>query len=98
MEINPITGIRAFPAKVTSSNAKNWAVFEIENSARTGDETYSPGRGKSADEDEDQYEETAEGQEEARAEAGAEAAAGDESEPKMLALDNVQHRKVSFFA
>jgi hypothetical protein len=91
VEIGPITGVRAFPAKVPAADAKHWAVFEIEDSARTGDETYSPGGGKSAEEDEDQYEETV---------AEAEAEPEDEVQPevKMLAAESGISRKVSFFA
>ncbi len=92
MEISPITGIRAFPAKVPAADAKHWAVFEMENSSRTGDETYSPGSGKSKDEDEDQYEETADA-----AEPEEEAAPEGVPEPKLLALEDGRSRKVSFF-
>jgi len=90
MEISPISGVRAFPAKVPAADAKHWAVFEIEDSARTGDETYSPGGGKSQ-EDEDQYEETA-------PEAEIEPESEVEPDFKMLAADNGIARKVSFFA
>jgi len=96
VEISPITGIRAFPAKVPAADAKNWAVFEIENSSRTGDETYSSSGGKSAEKDEDEYEESA-AEAEAQNEALAEAANGDEPELKALALGSGTNRKVSFF-
>ena len=96
MEISPITGIRAFPAKVPAADAKQWAVFEIENSSRTGDETYSPGGGKSKEEDEDQYEESA-AEAQVQGEPLAETANGDEPELKVLALESGAGRKVSFF-
>jgi hypothetical protein len=91
VEISPISGVRAFPAKVPAADAKHWAVFEIEDSARTGDETYSPGGGKSGKDDEDLYEETA-------PEAEAVAEEETQAEAKMLALGDGLNRKVSFFA
>ena len=90
MEIGPISGVRGFPAKIPAADAKHWAVFEIEDSARTGDETYSPGGGKQQ-EDEDQYEETV-------PEPESEPESEIQPEFKMLAAENGISPKVSFFA
>jgi hypothetical protein len=49
MEISPITGIRAMPVmKSPPVDPELTALFDIENTARTGDETYSPSAAKSA--------------------------------------------------
>jgi hypothetical protein len=49
MEIGPIIGIRAFPfLKSPPPDADLSAVFDIENTARTGDETYSSSNQESA--------------------------------------------------
>jgi hypothetical protein len=49
MEIGPITGVRALPVvKAPPIDSELPAVFDIEHAARTGDETYTPSRGKSA--------------------------------------------------
>jgi hypothetical protein len=91
VEISPISGVRSFPAKLPAADAKQWAVFEIEDSARAGDETYSPGGGKSEQEDEDKYEETA-------AEVEPEPDSEFQPEIKMHTADPPLERKVSFFA
>ena len=59
MEIGPITNVRPWPAPQSQAPELELpAVFQIEYSSRTGDETYSPNRGKSAaGDDEDQQEE-----------------------------------------
>jgi hypothetical protein len=49
MEISPISGIRALPpVKAKALELGPAEVVDIENYARIGDETYSPGGGKSA--------------------------------------------------
>jgi len=49
MEIGPISSIRALPSiKTPPSDPDLIAVFDIENSSRTGDETYSPSYQKSS--------------------------------------------------
>ena len=49
MEISPITGIRALPVvKAQPIDSELPAVFDIEHTARIGDETYTPSRDKSA--------------------------------------------------
>ncbi len=58
MEIGPITGIRAFPVmKIPSGEPQLSAIFDIENSASAGDDSYSGGGKKSSggqnDENED---------------------------------------------
>jgi hypothetical protein len=56
MEISPIPGIRALPAvKAPPMDSALSAVFDIENFARIGDETYSPSDGKSAGGGEDEF-------------------------------------------
>ncbi|MGA2216844.1 MAG: hypothetical protein ABSG51_02075 [Terracidiphilus sp.] len=60
MEISPIAGVRAMPVMRTPpSDTDLPAVFDIENSAKTDDETYTPsdGRQGSAAEDEEPEEE-----------------------------------------
>lgn len=72
MEIAPITGIRAMPAmKQPAIDPELTAVFDIEASARTGDDTYT-GNGKKAagaeENDEDESDEMVEELEEITAE------------------------------
>jgi hypothetical protein len=84
MEIGPITGVRA-PSLLSVQRMENAQppVFEIESSARTGDETYSsshqaPDRGL---EDE-----------------GSDMADDDENGPEAPPLRNGRGAKVDFFA
>jgi hypothetical protein len=47
MEIGPIPGIRALPVmKSPPAGPELTPLFDIENTPRIGDETYSPGNGK----------------------------------------------------
>ncbi len=56
MEIGPIPGIRSVPViKAPPPDSSLSAVFDIENFARIGDETYTPSDGKSASGGEDQF-------------------------------------------
>ncbi len=49
MDIGPIRPIRSLPVtKAPPANPELSAVFDIENFARVGDETYTPGGGHSA--------------------------------------------------
>ena len=56
MEIAPISGIRNLPlTKAPPANTELTAVFDIENFARIGNETYTPSGGKSAGGREDEF-------------------------------------------
>ena len=58
MEISPITGVRDLPARnapPVEMEMELSAVFDIENYARIGDETYTPHGGKSAGGHEDEF-------------------------------------------
>jgi len=59
MEISPITGIRVLPVwKTPSTDPELSGVFDIENFALIGDETYSPSDNRSAsNSDDDDYDE-----------------------------------------
>jgi hypothetical protein len=58
MEISPISGIRALPVlKIRPADTELSALSDIEELARTGDETYTPSNGSmasSAEDDEDE--------------------------------------------
>jgi len=90
MEISPIAAIRIAPTfRSRETDLGLTDVFEIENSSRTGDETYSPSGGKAASgsedgeaEDQEQEEGTAEGEEEG----------------KVQKAENGAGREISFFA
>ncbi len=85
MEISPISGIRNLPvAKAPPADAGLSAVFDIENFARIGDETYSPGGGKSAGGREDEFDDPADD--------------ADEPQPEFMAREDGQIRQISFFA
>jgi len=93
MEISPVAGIRAMPVvKEPPIDPKLTAVFDIDSSARIGDETWTPsdgkpGRGSEDDESEDEFEETDEfGDQEAEAQATG------------IAAEKPEGRQVSFFA
>lgn len=84
MEIGPITGIRALSLlDVPKVNADPLPTFEVESSARAGDETYSsngedPDRGLEAEDSDFD---------------------GDnESEPEALSLLNAPGAKIDYFA
>jgi hypothetical protein len=84
MEISPIRGIRMLPAaKVPPADSDLSRVFDIENSARPGDDTYS-GSGKKSAGGEDEETETVEAEtiEESR-EAAAPAAPEEASDSKV---------------
>ena len=56
MEISPIPGIRALPVvKAPTADFGLNPLFDIENSARIGDETYTPHGAKSAGGREDEF-------------------------------------------
>ena len=58
MEIGPVTSIRALPVvRPLPADPELSGVFDIENFARIGDETYSPSEGRSADDSDDAPEE-----------------------------------------
>ena len=58
MEISPITGIRALPVvKVPPADAGLSKVFDIENSSKPGDDSYSGNRKKAAGGEDDEDEE-----------------------------------------
>lgn len=84
MEISPITGIRALPSiKAPAAVPELRGIFEVEYSARTGDETYSSSGGKSErglEDEEDDLED------------------GSEAELKVHALEQGVGRQISYFA
>jgi hypothetical protein len=93
MEISPIAGIRAMPVvKSPPVDPKLSAVFDIDNSARIGDETWTPsdsksGRGSEDDGSDDEFEEF---DDPAEMEAGARSTVPNGAKP--------EGRRVSFFA
>ena len=65
MEIGPISGIRVLPAvKVPPADSDLSRVFDIENSAKPGDDTYSGSGKKSSGGQDDESEEIDQGGEE----------------------------------
>jgi hypothetical protein len=85
MEIGPIPGIRTVPAiKAPPADLGLSAVFDIENFARIGDETYTPSGGKSAGGSEDEFDDPAEDEE--------------EPEPQAKLRAEAPARQISFFA
>jgi hypothetical protein len=84
MEISPITGIRAMPVmKVPPAGPGLTAVFDIENSSKPGDDSYS-GSGKKAAGGEDDE--------------GAEPEEGSEVEPGMQGAGNGRTTQIDYFA
>ena len=84
MEIGPVTGIRNVPViKAPPADMGLSAVFDIENFARIGDETYTPNSGKSAGGREDEFDDPL---------------VEEESEPKIKAVEEGPSRQISFFA
>jgi hypothetical protein len=84
MEIGPITGIRSMPVvKEPPAGLGLSGVFDIENFARTGDETYTPSGGKSAGGREDEFDDPLD---------------EDEPQGLMRSSDDDPGRKISFFA
>jgi hypothetical protein len=90
MEISPIAGVRALPVlKAPPAEPELTAVFDIDNSARIGDETWTPsdkksGRGAEDDESDEESEDSADL----------------EAEPHTAApaAEQTQVRQISFFA
>jgi hypothetical protein len=63
MEIGPIIGIRVVPAmKVPSADSDLPAVFDIENPARSGDDSYSSNGKKAAGGQDDEADDLEEGE------------------------------------
>jgi hypothetical protein len=93
MEISPIAGIRAMPVvKAPPADTELTAVFDIDNSARTGDETWTPsnsksGRGSEDDGSEDEFEEFEDATE-----------LEEETSPRVFAAEKTEGRQISFFA
>ena len=90
VEIAPIAGIRVMPVtRVRPIEAELTAAFDIEASARPGDDTYSPGGQKAAgaEEPEEEFEEL-------------EAAADEDFGwvPEVRHTENRRRGQVSFFA
>ena len=84
MEIGPVTGIRAVPMiKAPPAEPGLSGVFDIENFARSGDETYTPSAGKSAGGREDEFDDPLQ---------------EDELEAGMSSQEGGTPRKISFFA
>jgi hypothetical protein len=84
MEIGPVTGISALPVvRSLPADPELSAVFDIENFARIGDETYSPSGGKSAGGREDEFDDPA---------------VEDEDEFQPQVAEPAPPRQISFFA
>ncbi len=84
MEIAPISGIRNLPPRKTPvANTELNAVFDIENFARIGNETYTPSGGKSAGGREDEFDDPEE---------------EDQLDPEAKPQDEGPVRQISFFA
>ncbi len=84
MEISPIPGIRAMPVvKIPPKESGLSKVFDVENSAKPGDDSYSGSRKKAAGGEDEEAEELEQGSE---AEAGAQT------------VEEGQSGKVDFFA
>jgi len=84
MEIGPVSGIRAVPMiKAPPAEPGLSGVFDIENFARSGDETYTPSAGKSAGGREDEFDDPIE---------------EDEAEARLRTAEDGNGRKISFFA
>ena len=74
MEISPVTGIRVLPVvKVPPADSDLSRVFDIENAARSGDDTYSGDGKRTSGGQDDESEEGEEGREEEPAETEGEA-------------------------
>jgi hypothetical protein len=87
MGIGPITNLAPLPLTGSiASDLEPLPMARVENSARTGDETYSPSGGKSAG-----------GSEDSGADEDFEELAG-EHEKVAFAAENSLSRQVSFFA
>lgn len=83
MEIGPVTGIRNVPViKAPPADMGLSAVFDIENFARIGDETYTPNDGKSAGGREDEFDDPL---------------VEEEPEQGALSIADAPIRKISFF-
>jgi len=92
MEISPIAAIRIAPTfRSRETDLGLTDVFEIENSSRTGDETYSPSGGKAAGGSE-------EGEAEAEAESQEESSSEDEEVGRLQKTENATRPEISFFA
>lgn len=86
MGISPITGLTPLPiTRPVEADLGLPPMERIENSVRTGDETYSPSEGRSADDSDEEFENLA-GEEE------------EEVEAKAQAADKQPVRQISFFA
>jgi hypothetical protein len=84
MEIGPVTSIRALPVvRPLPADPELSGVFDIENFARIGDETYSPSGGKSAGGGEDEFDDPA---------------VEDEDEFQPRVADPAPPHQISFFA
>jgi hypothetical protein len=84
MEIGPVTGIRNVPVlKAPPADMGLSAVFDIDNFARIGDETYSPSDGKSAGGREDEFDDPL---------------VDEESEQGAASRSEAPTRQISFFA
>jgi hypothetical protein len=87
MEISPISGIRAIPvAKVPPSESDLSRVFDIENSSKPGDDTYSGSGKKAAGGEDDEPEDNVEPEESA------------DDEPAVPSAGNGDSTQINFFA
>ena len=87
MEISPIPGIRNLPAAKAPPAAMGLsAVFDIENFARIGDETYTPHGAKSAGGHEDEFDDDPDDENNEGV-----------GQPKLRALED-RSRQINFFA
>ena len=101
MEISPIAGIRNLPvARTPPVDTELAGVFDIENFARIGDETYTPGGSKSAGGSEDEFDEPDKDEEEEgeKEEATEEDEAVPEGRPPERVFAAAPNPQISYFA
>jgi len=97
MGIAPISGLTSLPAIRPVEMELGSPVERVENSIRTGDETYSPSDGRSADESEEQLEASA--PEDLPEDPPDEESSGEESaEPAAYPPSPIIEKKINFFA
>lgn len=101
MDIGPIRPIRSLPvAKTPPPNPELSGVFDIENFARIGDETYTPSVVRSAGGHEDEFDDPADstGPEDAELDDPGFAGPGHASTAPLQSLDAAPNSRIDFFA
>ena len=101
MDIGPICSIRGLPiTKAPPANLELSAVFDIENFARVGDETYTPSDGRSAVGDEDGFDGATDNSDfqEADRDDSEWGSSADSPAASLQALDGAPASRIHFFA